>query len=523
MHSINPWFLGRFVVTASILVGTTLMSDAAHAVDFQPTRSESKHFWLAQTTSTCPIGGGTPDSNITAYISDEVSAGGTAVNTLDDAWRTAAKLPQTGTIKPWFGTAASPLGNTGTFPTFTTNGVNVTAKLVNMNAVDSCTGVENVTGTGTNGSKVDFSANLQAGAPRPGILSGADQPGFWNELAGNNGNRNAVLFVFDKDISAFGAWFGDLETRSAAANGTPAILRLLDAAGNRIGSDIPINPTTSIASQNSCNATANGCGNNTTRWVGFVDKSATPRVRQVLVIVGDPDAIGTGSTGKGFTEHISFIGADILLSTSGSDPNILLVKRITAINGGTTTINGDDLAIYYDTASPYDDNVPESTPFVGQPNPNQKDTTFWPNPANFLLGGTNGGNIKPNDRMEYTIYFLSSGDTPAKNVELCDRIPEGQSFEPTAFNSVTAGLGGSATADRGILIFTNNALRSYTNLVDGDSASYYAPGQSLPASCGMGGNSNGTIVVNLGNVPNATTPGLPIDSHGFVRFRVRVN
>jgi hypothetical protein len=205
-----------------------------------------------------------------------------------------------------------------------------------------------------------------------------------------------------------------------------------------------------------------------------------------------------------------------------SDPNVLLIKRITAINGGTTTRDGDDLAIYHNTVSPYDDNVPESTPFINQPNPNQKDTTFWPTPANFLLGGTNGGNIKPNDEMEYTIYFLSTGDTAANKVELCDRIPANQTFVPTAFNSITAGTGGLGAADRGILVSTANNLRSYTNLADGDMARYYAPGESLPTSCGTGANSNGAIVVNLGTIPNATAPGLPSDSHGFVRFRVKM-
>lgn len=203
-------------------------------------------------------------------------------------------------------------------------------------------------------------------------------------------------------------------------------------------------------------------------------------------------------------------------------PNVLLVKRITTLNGGITTTNGDDLAIYHNTASPYDDNVPESTPFINQPNPNQKDTTFWPTPANFLLGGTNGGNIKPNDEMEYTIYFLSTGDTTANNVELCDRIPANQTFVPTAFNSITAGTGGLGAADRGILVSTSNNLRSYTNLADGDMARYYAPSESLPTSCGTGANSNGAIVVNLGTIPNATAPGLPVNSYGFVRFRVKV-
>jgi uncharacterized repeat protein (TIGR01451 family) len=209
------------------------------------------------------------------------------------------------------------------------------------------------------------------------------------------------------------------------------------------------------------------------------------------------------------------------LNLLGNDPNVLLVKRITAINGSTATVYGDDLAIYHNTNSPYDDNDPEATPFLNQPNPNQPDTIFWPTPTAFLLGGVNGGNVKPQDEVEYTIYFLSTGDAAANKVELCDRIPTNQSFVPTAFNSILPGSGGIGAADRGIVVFKDNTMNSYTNLADGDIARYYPPNEPLPDSCGSGANSNGAIVVNLGTIPNATAPGLPIDSRGYVRFRVR--
>lgn len=208
--------------------------------------------------------------------------------------------------------------------------------------------------------------------------------------------------------------------------------------------------------------------------------------------------------------------------TVWSDPNILLVKRITAINGGTTTVNGDDLAIYKDTASPYDDNVKENPPFIGQPNPNQNDTTFWPNPASFLLGGTNGGNIRPSYEMDYTIYFLSTGNTSARNTELCDRIPPNQDFVHTAFNGATAASGGIISGNRGILVSIGGVATAHTNLSDGDMARYYEPGEVLPTSCGTGVNTNGAILVNLGILPAATAPGIPTNSHGFVRFRVKM-
>jgi trimeric autotransporter adhesin len=208
--------------------------------------------------------------------------------------------------------------------------------------------------------------------------------------------------------------------------------------------------------------------------------------------------------------------------TVWSDPNVLLVKRITAMNGSTTTVNGDDLAIYKNTSSPYDDNVKENPPFINQPNPNQDDTTFWPNPASFLLGGINGGNIKPGYEMDYTIYFLSTGNTSARSTELCDRIPSNQDFVPTAFNSATAASGGSIGGNRGILVSIGGTATAHTNLSDGDMARYYEPGEILPTSCGTGANTNGAILVNLGIIPAATAPGIPANSSGFVRFRVKM-
>jgi uncharacterized repeat protein (TIGR01451 family) len=206
-------------------------------------------------------------------------------------------------------------------------------------------------------------------------------------------------------------------------------------------------------------------------------------------------------------------------------PNLLLVKRITAINNGSNTIDGDSLSGYIDSlTNPYDDNV-ITIPTQATPADPAKDTTQWPTPNTFLIGGINGGNVKPGDEMEYTIYFLSAGDAAAKNVLFCDRVPTNVSFIPTAFNSATPAVGGLA-GDRGILSLLNGATTAFTNIADGDAARYFAPG-SDPTSiypnikCG-GPNDNGAIVVNLGDLPNATVPGSPAGAFGFVRFKGRV-
>jgi uncharacterized repeat protein (TIGR01451 family) len=208
-------------------------------------------------------------------------------------------------------------------------------------------------------------------------------------------------------------------------------------------------------------------------------------------------------------------------------PNVLLVKRITAINGSTTTVAGDSLAGYIDElTNAYDDNT-ITIPTQSTPSDPPKDTNNWPTLSTFLLGGINGGNIKPGDELDYSIYFLSAGDAAATNVLLCDRVPSNVTFVPTAFNGQAKAPGGLGTGDRGILLNQGTTTGSLSNIGDGDIGQYLAPGISISSvypslgnSCGT--NDNGAIVVNLGTVPKADGPGTPPNSYGFVRFRGRV-
>ena len=316
------------------------------------------------------------------------------------------------------------------------------------------------------------------------------------------------------------------------------MLRLLDASGNRIGNDIPIQPTSlsdgnapdpELINQDECGnvngggftPTDIGCGNKSTRWVGFVDNSSTLRVSQVLVIVGDDDYNDDGDT-----EILSFIGANI----APNNPKVLLVKRITAINGNTTTNDENDLTTYnQDDRDRYDDNEIEGANLPNQPH---EDTDKWPNTngktsSTFLIGSINGGKVKPGDEVEYTIYFLSAGDTEAKKLLICDRVPSNTTFIPTAFNNFSPqATGGLATADRGIIWQYNDNTESLTSTQDSDAGEYFPPGVDPKTvypkiECGDE-NTNGAVVVNLGDLPNATAPGTPTGSYGFIRFRGKV-
>jgi uncharacterized repeat protein (TIGR01451 family) len=223
--------------------------------------------------------------------------------------------------------------------------------------------------------------------------------------------------------------------------------------------------------------------------------------------------------------RITSLGAN----NNGISTNLLLVKRITGINGSS-------LATYSQIdAYPYDDNTIENnlTSTAQYPLP---DTNKWPDTtekssSTFLKGVVNGGETKPTDEIEYTIYFLSAGTAPAQRVTLCDRIPTNQTFIPNGYNTVAQASGGNQN-DRGIAVSYAGNYRSYTNFNDGDTAQYFAPQTALPSACGTAANTNGAVVINLGTgatntlggtVPQAIAPNNPTNAYGFVRFKAKVN
>ncbi|MEM6351791.1 MAG: GEVED domain-containing protein [Cyanobacteria bacterium P01_D01_bin.14] len=235
---------------------------------------------------------------------------------------------------------------------------------------------------------------------------------------------------------------------------------------------------------------------------------------------------------------------DYLTTIGGSGPDVLLVKRITAINGAQTTIEGDNLAQHKDEAdNPYDDNT---IPSVSDPNSSSYDpsssafvaneTDQWPTPlSTYLAGGTDGGAVVPDNEIEYTIYFLSMGGVTAENVRFCDYIPDYTSFLVDGFNGNTPAAGGLAGADVGVEIFRNGLSEFHTGAIDNDSVIYFPPGIN-PASdsrftgidCEGDGNSananpNGAIAVDLGDLINTdATTNVQLESYGYVRFRTRV-
>ncbi|MEM7064144.1 MAG: hypothetical protein AAF572_13400 [Cyanobacteria bacterium P01_B01_bin.77] len=491
------------------------------------TRASSSVMVTTTDSDSCLLGGGTFDTGITPYISGEVRRNAIAtralVDTLDNSWRAAVGQSDDPELASWFGTASNTQGSVNNFDyvdPITNQSVAVTLELVQIPIGEStCTGEITIAGSSPT---LSDSSSLQSSAPRPASLyDSVDQPLFWNDARGgasNDNQRNAVIFSFAQPVQSFGFWVGDMETRTDG-NGTPAILRLLDASGNRIGQDIEIESTTlydgsapdpEIVDQSLCGGTTNnepGCGNQSTRWVSFVDDSGVPRVQQAVLIVGDDDsAIGHNN---GDSEHISFIGANQVLALNR--PQVLLVKRITAINGNRSVNPNDNTPLYLAV----NDGIEDSA----------DDNSLWP--ADFLLGELDAGTVQPSDTIEYTVYFLNVGSSDAADVRICDWIQPHQQFVPGVYENGDIALQIGAGVD-----ITTYTLTSISDAVD---RAELATVNNLPpgAECNLSTEANGAVLVlNLTGSEGhpagmMTLPGIagqtsPEKAIGFMRFTTKV-
>ncbi|NJK34669.1 MAG: hypothetical protein HC919_06770 [Oscillatoriales cyanobacterium SM2_2_1] len=239
----------------------------------------------------------------------------------------------------------------------------------------------------------------------------------------------------------------------------------------------------------------------------------------------------TGASGGTFTNTIPANGLQTTLGNNltpatatlsiGGPPNLLLVKRITAVNGSTTNL----------------------TSFVDEtsgPNAADDNNPLWP--AGYLIGGgtsnpadpfiTGAIAIRPGDILDYTVYFLNAGQGLATNVRVCDRLEPQLEFVPTSFNGQSPNDGG-IIPEQGIALAVGSTTPTafLSNINDPPDRGQFVATPTVPPNCNTSDNPNGTVVVNvtrttgsptLPQVPNATAPGTPPTSFGFVRFRSRV-
>ena len=169
-------------------------------------------------------------------------------------------------------------------------------------------------------------------------------------------------------------------------------------------------------------------------------------------------------------------------------PRVLLVKRITSIISNGTTTN--------------------FTNFVDDPTTPNDNAPGWSQqrPVGEIVPSTS---LRSGDIVEYTIYFLSDGSTPAQNVNFCDAIPNDTTFIADGFGSRT-----------GIQLNQAGTNSSLTNAQDGDAGAFFSQMSPLPNgnACAEQTNRNGSVILNLRQIPN--NPG---SNFGFIRFRVTID
>lgn len=234
---------------------------------------------------------------------------------------------------------------------------------------------------------------------------------------------------------------------------------------------------------------------------------------------------------------VDFDDADFGYQAPVGNPLVRLVKRITAINRGLENEQSFDNS-FIDVGTNSDDDNDTGWPGA--------DTSTTLGPASTVesyLAGITDGNIDnttvlPGAQLEYTISFLSDGDTTAQDLIICDPIPLNTTFLPDVFNDALPSS--TALEPRGIFLSFNGQEVALTNSNDGDELGstgglnngvggyYFAAGVNPNAafpdktlSCGT--NTNGVVVVDLSDVPQSTDDGTPINSYGFIRFRVVVD
>ncbi|MEO1673288.1 MAG: GEVED domain-containing protein, partial [Cyanobacteria bacterium J06631_2] len=267
----------------------------------------------------------------------------------------------------------------------------------------------------------------------------------------NNGNGRrantpqvAIILTdaFNFQITGNGggnSWVNAANTlKNAGADGTSIVLVLIDAAARAY------------------NSSSNSPGD---------VKDVVDRVvgnGRLLVVPSYSDA---ADATKGYVETVSQAVCDSTTPIA-SDPGLLLVKRITAINPGQ----------------------PDETQFndfVDDPNSTQDNNSLWPdsdedpssNSNLYLRGVLDGGRVKPGDEVEYTIYFLSNGDEDARDVKICDVVPNHLTYVKDGYGlEIGIALGFDPT------IAPTAPNHTLTNLLDDDEGDFYGAGTAPPAN-----------------------------------------
>jgi Right handed beta helix region/SdrD B-like domain len=243
-----------------------------------------------------------------------------------------------------------------------------------------------------------------------------------------------------------------------------------------------------------------------------------------------------GATGLTDAKNITATATDSIGNTSefSSIPNaakVILVKRITKIDGQTINPNDStkDLSVVIDSAATPNDDL------LGKK---------WP--GGYLQGLVDAGKVKPNNTIEYTIYYLNEGNADVSALKICDPIRGSQKYVPGTMKLSTGG----STVSLSDAVITGDLANTYgaaalptvvtapidcnisatsltTNLAKDVAGNIITDANGNVLSTDNGGvaiqlvGTNGTII--LPAIPGATSAGAPNTSYGSFKFTTRVN
>ncbi|MGB7084353.1 MAG: GEVED domain-containing protein, partial [Phormidesmis sp.] len=260
---------------------------------------------------------------------------------------------------------------------------------------------------------------------------------------------------------------------------------------------------------------ANGATTANLNWSSLPGITDGPTYARFRLTSDSSIASATNAVPAGLASDGEVEDYRIAIATS-NDPEMLLVKRITAINGDRTTNPNDSTAL--------DQFVDDTTSSRAA----EDNNAAWP--ANYLVGAFDAGMTRPGDEIEYTVYFLNSGDVALPSTVICDRIIGEQTIVLNAY-----GIGQDIEFQLG-----TNAVQYFTYASDiADRAEYFADSTTAPTDCSLnaitgGIADNGTwrlALTGTGSSVQSDLSALPSESdapvddsyYGYMRFRTRIN
>ena len=333
---------GRAFGLLAVVIGAILTSGSA----LQAAGSAGPIIWSDDVTGTTNTTGFVFDSNCTSARTPDLTEEASTL-ALVDGWASAAVVDGFTYLTPGVTPADDSSGDSAliTFPGAT--GLSATVSRRQVPPADAVDPTNGSTGALSNNAVFSDSVRMQDCAPRPGDLTtaptsmtlanaaqysgtSAARQTFWNATAFPSGNQlDAALLEFSEPIGAFGLWVGDLETRlpsSAEDDGVLAIVKLLDETGAVIAST-PITPDEAIPDDSLCGGStarsdSTGCGNQSTRFIGFSEPAQN--VASMLIVVGDDDSCNQTRSCNGITEFLSWIGPMVALP----QPDLAITKTL---------------------------------------------------------------------------------------------------------------------------------------------------------------------------------------------------